>query len=76
MDKLAPIEIRNKINSFLDHEMKPEDQTQFLEQVKSNADLRNELLHERIIRSRLKENIRSPHLSEGFLDKLRNKLPG
>jgi len=75
MDKHASSDIRNKINSFLDHEMKPEDQTQFLLQVQSNSDLRNELMHERIIRSKLKENIRRPHLSEGFIDKLKNKLP-
>ncbi|MBK7232304.1 MAG: hypothetical protein IPH93_08575 [Saprospiraceae bacterium] len=75
MDRQTSSDIRNIINSFLDHEMKPEDQTQFLQQVQSNSDLRNELMHERIIRTKLKENIRRPHLSEGFIDKLKNKLP-
>ena len=58
MDKQTSSDIRDIINSILDHEMKPEDQTQFLQQVQSNSDLRNELMHERIIRTKLKENIR------------------
>lgn len=75
MDKNTFSEFRKKINSYLDHEMSPEDQNTFLQQIKAMPDVQNELRHERLIRSKLRENLRRPNMSPDLADRIKNNLP-
>ena len=73
MDQFNFTEIRKKITSFLDHDMSPEDQDSFLTQIQKDPNSQNELIRERLIRSKIRENIHRPHLSPGLVDRIKNK---
>lgn len=75
MDKSTFAEIRRKINSFLDHDMSPEDENQFLSQLKKDPEIENEYLKERLIRTKIRENIRRPHVGPELIDKIKNRIP-
>ncbi len=75
MDKNTFSDFRSKINSYLDHEMSPEDQNNFLQQIKAMPDVQDELRHERLIRSKLRENLKRPMVAPDLADRIKNKLP-
>jgi len=74
MDQFNFAEIRKKITSYLDHDMSPEDQDSFLTQIQKDPNGQSELIRERLIRSKIRENIHRPHLSPGLVDRIKNKI--
>jgi hypothetical protein len=74
MEDSFNIELTRKIMQYFDHQMNPEDEKEFLNQVKMNPAGHSAFIKEKQIREKLKANIHRPARTLALGDQIRDRI--
>lgn len=67
-------DLRRKISLYLDHEMSPTDQTEFMKEIKKDPARQIVLQKEMAIRDKIRQKLVRPAVPDNFVQRIKNKI--